>query len=290
MPGPYSGQTGLLAPLGRAAGARVVVTEHLPMVEPLWKRAMVKRLAIRSVDVAVTMSRANADLLVHRQGYRTSRVRVVENGVRSTFGAGIDAAAERARLGWEADSAALVFVGNLIPYKGLQLALRALSMVHGKPWRLVVVGDGPDEAGARVLATRLGLADRVRFLGRRAPDDVERIVAACDALVLPSSVEGMPYVILEAMACAKPVVSTRAYGIPEAVVDGESGLLVAPGNVDELAGALQAVIGDGALRVRLGRAGRARFEQRFTLDRHLAAMSSLYRELATGKLGAARNA
>ncbi len=283
MPGPYSGQTALLAPLARAAGARVIVTEHLPMVERLWKRALVKRLAIRSVDVAVTMSRANAELLVGKQGYARRRVRVIENGVPLRYGATVDAVRERASLGLEGDTVALVFVGNLIPHKGLQMTIRALSRVHGPSWRLFVMGDGPDESASRILATGLGVADRVSFLGRRAPEGVERVVAASDALVLPSSVEGMPYVILEAMACAKPVVSTHAFGIPEAVADGESGLLVEPGDVEGLSRALQALIKDAALRERLGRAGRVRFEERFTLERQLATMSALYREVATGR-------
>ncbi len=281
MPGPYSGQTALLAPLARAAGARVVVTEHLPMVERLWKRACVKRLAIGAVDVAVTMTRANAALLVGRQGYPRAKVRVVENGVPRAYGAGIDPAAERSRLGIEAGTVAFVFVGNLIPHKGLRTTIEALWKVRRGAWKLFVVGEGPDQAASHALALRLGLADRVSFLGARPAAEVERVVGACDALVLPSSVEGMPYVILEAMACAKPVVSTRAFGIPEAVVDDESGLLVEPGDVGALSHALERVAADAALRARLGRAARERFEARFTLERHVARMSALYRELAT---------
>lgn len=282
MPGPYTGQTALLAPIARVAGARVVVTEHLPMVDRLWKRAAVKGVAIRSVDLAVTMTKANAELLVRRQGYRPERVRVVENGVPFAYGTRPREGDDRSRLALEPDSVAILFIGNLIPHKGLQLAIEALSMGSLPSWRLLVVGTGPDEANAKLLAKRRGIGDRVTFLGRRDADEVERIVSACDALVLPSSMEGLPYVILEAMACGKPVVSTRAYGIPEAVVDGETGFLVDPGNVGELARALRSVIADRALRARLGRAGRVRFEEHFTLERQLAVMSSLYREVLAG--------
>jgi glycosyltransferase involved in cell wall biosynthesis len=140
-----------------------------------------------------------------------------------------------------------------------------------------------DEAVARLLAERHGVADRVVFMGRRGPEAVARIVGACDALVLPSEVEGLPYVILEAMALSKAVVATRVYGIPEAVHDGETGLLVAPGNVAELASALRTVIENSGLRERMGRAGRARFEESFTLERQLAEMATLYRALLHGK-------
>lgn len=285
MPGPYSGQTGLLAPIARLAGARVVVTEHLPMVARLWKRALVKRAAVRFVDAAVTMTRANADLLVSRQGYPRGRVRVVANGVPRGYGSTSDA---RAAWGLEPAVLGFVFVGTLLPHKGLQDALSALSSLMGHPWRLLVVGTGPEEGACRHLAARTGVADRVTFLGHRAPDEVERIVGACDALVLPSSVEGLPYVILEAMACAKPVVSTTAYGIPEAVVEGETGFLVAPGDVDALGRALQVLLRDSELRSRMGRAARTRFEERFTLERQLATMEDLYRELATGRPGQPR--
>lgn len=284
MPGPYSAQMGLLAPLARLAGARVVVTEHLPMVPYLWKRALVKRIAVGFVDAAVAITQANAELLVKRQGFPRRRVRVIENGVAASFGTRLREGNARAELGIEARDVAFAFVGNLIEHKGLRRVIEALSRVP-EPWSLVVVGTGPDADPAREVAARLGVSQRVVFLGRCSAEQVERAVAACDVLVLPSSVEGLPYVILEAMACAKPVVSSRVYGIPEAVIDGETGLLVAPDDVPALADALRTLAGDPALRDSLGRAGRARFEERFTLERQIRAMSSLYRELATGHAG-----
>ena len=284
MPGPYSAQMGLLAPLARLAGARVVVTEHLPMVPRLWKRDLVKRLAVGFVDAAVTMTRANAELMVNRQGFPRRRVRVVENGVRAAFGTREGDSNARADLGLEASTVAFVFVGNLIEHKGLRRVIEALSSL-ATGWRLVVVGSGPEAGAARALVSRLGVSARVVFLGQCSAEQVERVVAACDVLVLPSAVEGLPYVILEAMACAKPVVSSRVFGIPEAVVEGETGLLVSPDDVAGLAAALHTLAADSALRARMGRAGRVRFEERFTLERQLRVMSSLYRELLTGERG-----
>jgi glycosyltransferase involved in cell wall biosynthesis len=279
MPGPYNGQMGLLAPIARAAGARVVTTEHLPMVERLWKRALVKRVAIRFVDAAVTMTRANGDLLVSRQGFSRRRVRVVANGIPLRYGTA-PAPDGRREWGIEAHEVVVGFVGNLLPHKGLQQVIRALSSLQVHSWRLLVVGSGPDEGAACATAKRCGISERVVFLGQRAGEDVERIIGACDILALPSEVEGLPYVILEAMACGKPVVSTDVYGIPEAVVDGETGLLVHPGDDAALTHALHTLIKNGELRRRMGECGRARFEARFTLERQLSAMSSLYTELA----------
>ncbi|HEU4929309.1 MAG TPA: glycosyltransferase family 4 protein [Candidatus Krumholzibacteria bacterium] len=282
MPGPYSAQMGLLAPLARLAGARVVVTEHLPMVPRLWKRDVVKRIGVGFVDAAVTMTRANAELLVRRQGFPRRRVRVIENGVPASFGTRMGDSNARAELGIEAGVVAFVFVGNLIEHKGLRRVIEALSRLAAA-WRLVVAGAGPDADPARDLAARLGVTERVVFLGRCSSEHVERVMAAGDVLVLPSAVEGLPYVILEAMACGKPVVSSRVFGIPEAVMEGETGLLVAPDDVAGLAEALRMLAADPALRERMGRAGRDRFERHFTLERQIRAMSSLYRELVTGR-------
>lgn len=273
MPGPYSGQTGLLAPLARAAGARVVTTEHLPMVAPLWKRAAVKRLALRFVDVAVTMTRVNAALLVDRQGVRPDRVRVVANGVFEHFGAGTPVAREAGVV--------FAFVGNMIAHKGLSVTLEALSMLHSE-WRLVVAGEGPDESRCRDLAARLGVSSRVTFLGRQHAGEIESLLRRVHALVLPSEMEGLPYVILEAMASSLPVVASNVYGIPEAVVDGETGLLVPPRDAPALALALERIAGDAELRARMGVRARTRFENLFTLARQVETMSALYENLVNG--------
>ncbi len=282
MPGPYSGQTGLLVPLGRLCGARTVVTEHLPMVERLWKRAAVKRLAFRWLDLAVTMSHANAELLRVRQGVPETKIRVVYNGVEA--GATRPEARTEARMGLGVDAGTMLvwFVGNLIAHKGLCDLLEALSDVAGR-WHVVVAGDGTDRARAEAFAERAGVRERVTFLGRVAPERVSGMLAAGDVLALPSRMEGMPYCILEAMAASLPVVSTRVYGIPEAVIDGETGLLVEPGDRAGLARAFETLLADPGLRSRMGAAARARFESNFTIERHVAAMGAIYRELATGR-------
>jgi glycosyltransferase involved in cell wall biosynthesis len=284
MPGPYNGQNGLLVPIARASGARVLVTEHLPMVESLWKRAAVKRLAYRWLDLAVTVSCANAAFVRDRQGVAGHKIRVVYNGVEDPPRTGTRDAV-RARLGVAAEDVVVWFVGNLFPHKGLQETLQAVSMIRSASARLFVVGDGPERGPAEALARAKGLESRVVFLGRRTAAEVRGLLAAGDLLALPSRIEGMPYTILEAMAAALPVVSTAVYGIPEAVADGDTGLLVPPGDVDALADALESLVGDAPARRRMGDAARARYERMFTLERHVAEMSALYRELATGRRG-----
>jgi glycosyltransferase involved in cell wall biosynthesis len=143
-----------------------------------------------------------------------------------------------------------------------------------------VVGDGEGREEYEGLARSRGLDDRVAFLGEIPEPDVEKVLFGSDVLVLPSFIEGLPYVVIEAMACSLPVVASRVDGIPEAVPDGEAGLLVPPGDADALRDALSKTAGDGPLRARLGAEGRRRFERLFTLERQVAVMQSLYAGLS----------
>jgi glycosyltransferase involved in cell wall biosynthesis len=284
MPGPYDGQMGLVVPIARAAGARTVVTEHLPMVGRLWKRAGVKALAYRCLDAAVTMTRCNAEYLVNRQGVSRTRVHVVANGVGRDYGRrGRAGVVEREALGIEPGVVVVGYVGNILLHKGLYRVIQALSEVSAPPWHLLVVGDGPDEFRCQARVEEAGLSERASFLGARAPSEVEAILSACDVLALPSEIEGLPYTVLEAMACGLPVVAGRVYGLPEAVEDGVTGILVDPLRVDEIRAALEALLGDPLLRARMGRAARARFERDFTLEQQVARMERLYENLSRGR-------
>ncbi|MGH7408686.1 MAG: glycosyltransferase, partial [Candidatus Methylomirabilales bacterium] len=119
-------------------------------------------------------------------------------------------------------------------------------------------------------------ADRVRFLGWR--DDIPRIVAALSVFVLPSANEGMGRVLVEAMAAGVPVIGTRVGGIPSVIADGECGLLVEPGDVVGLSGAIGKLLADGLLAARMGAAGRRR-ALAYGVDAMVEKLDGLYREI-----------
>ena len=286
MPGPYDGQMGLVLPLAKAAGARTVVTEHLPMVRPAWKRAAVKRLALRSLDVAVTMTRANAGLLASRQGIPGERIQVVPNGVRRSFGTREQAGGEqRWALGLRDTHLVLIYVGNILIHKGLRRLIDAMSKsVHRDALRLLVVGTGPDEGACRQLAADRHLSEQITFLGWRDSPETENIMASADVLALPSQIEGMPYVLLEAMASRLPVIAGDVFGVGEVVEDGVTGLLVDPVRTDAIAGAIDRLADDADLRERMGHAARERFERDFTLEAQVRRMENLYEALLHGSV------
>lgn len=285
MPGPYDGQMGLLAPLARAAGcSAVVATEHLPRVEFLPKRALVKRLSSRWIDRVLTVCRSNLPFLIHRQRVPGEKAAVVYNGIPASYGANREEwrATTRRDLGLEDSTTGFVFVGSLIERKGVGLLIDALAALGGSPWRLFVVGSGEMRTSYENAVLERGLSGSVAFLGDVEERAVERILSAADCLVLPSFLEGMPYVILEAMACALPVLATRIDGIPEAVPDGEAALLVPPGDAAALGAAAARIAAEPELRASLGANGRRRFERFFTLEVHLERMESLYCDLIGG--------
>jgi glycosyltransferase involved in cell wall biosynthesis len=147
--------------------------------------------------------------------------------------------------------------------------------------RLLLIGDGEEAEALRRLAAAPSVAGRIRFAGATDDAILQAAYATADALVLPSLDRGEAFglVLLEAMRARVPVIASAipGSGIGEVVVDGESGLLVPPGDADALAAAIRS-IGDAALRRRLAIAGRERWENRFTLERAAQAWLALYSE------------
>ena len=150
---------------------------------------------------------------------------------------------------------------------------------QGLDFRLVLAGDGPTRPAIQRLVAEHGLYDVTSFTGSLELPDIAHLLAEAFAFCLPSAGEGMPGSVLEAMACQLPVVGTRVNGIEDLVVEGETGLLVAPAAPEALALALATLLQDPALARQLGEAGRRRAERRFGIDRMVAAKQDLYRSL-----------
>lgn len=172
----------------------------------------------------------------------------------------------------------ILCIGRLVPDKGQSVLLDALARMNGTQARLTLVGDGPSRADLERRTGQLGLSERVTFTGSVGQDQIPDLYADADVFCLPSFAEGIPVVLMEAMATGLPVVTTRIMGIPELVRDGESGVLVGPGRADVLAEALCALAGDAERRRAMGRAGRAHVEALFRIE---DAADGMYRRLET---------
>ena len=227
-------------------------------------------------DAIVAVSDATRRTLV-RQGYPANRTVTIYNGIE------VAAPAEPTRL---AEGPIVLEVARLAEVKGQRTLLSALPRLDATA---VFVGrdieaGGRYETELRDEARRLGVSDRAVFAGHR--EDVPALMAGCDVFCLPSAVEGMPLVVLEAMAQRRPVVATDVGGTPELVVDGQSGLLVPPGDVDALVQALAALLGDSDRAGRLGAAAGERVAERFSESAMTERVLGLYASVSAKRHGA----
>ncbi|MDH5527849.1 MAG: glycosyltransferase [Nitrospirota bacterium] len=232
------------------------------------------RLAYRVINPRfrsiIAVSDAVMDSL-REQGIPDSRIHRIHNGVDPVRFDGEKDSGLRVELGIETGEPVIVMVANLNPVKDHATALAAIDALHrsGCHPHLVVAGEGPLRERLKEKARQLGLEKWTHFIGRR--DDVSPVLKAGDLFLLCSHTEGLSNAVLEAMAARMPVVATRVGGNPEVVVDGETGFLVAAGDTEGIAGALEKLIHDPVLREKMGLAGWRRVVEEFSLDRMVRA-------------------
>lgn len=259
--------------LARALGKPVSVTARgtdlnlYPDRYPLVGR-MIKETA-RQVDASITVCAALREPLL-ALGAEPDKVHVMRNGVDLDLFCPGDRMAARSR--WKLNRPTLLSVGHLIERKGHDLVIEALHQLPGVD--LILVGEGPEMGRLRRLATRLGVGDRTHFAGvvehRHLPD----LYGAVDALVLASSREGWPNVLLESLASGTPVIATRNWGTPEIVSAPEAGLLVDERTSDAIAAAVRHL-----LKVPPDRAMTRRFAEGFSWDATTDAQLQLFSSL-----------
>lgn len=239
-----------------------------------------KRISFATADAVVANSRPVLDAAAGLPR-RRDKTRVIRNGVEVPAPAGpAEAAAARARLEIPADAFAIGVVANLNPVKGHAVVLEAMAEIaKRRPSAiLVLVGEGLLRTPLTAQAAALGITDRVRFAGRI--ESVPPLLPGFDAVVQASLGEGLPNSLLEAAAAARPIVATAVGGTPEIVLDGETGLLIPPGDPGALASAVERLIADPGFASRLGAAARERVAANFSMDRFVGEFADLYLELA----------
>ncbi len=261
----------------RALGLPVVLHLHAAQLHHFYRRLplplrALTRWAFSLATSVVVLGTASKRFVVEELGVAPGRVEILINGVPAPT------VARRAAPG---PVLKLLFVGNLSARKGVAELLQAMALPELAalpiPLALTLAGGG-DVAGYQAQADALGLGpERVRFAGWSDQADVARLMAEADMLVLPSYDEGLPLVILEALANGVAVVCTPVGEIPSVLSDAETALLVLPGDVAALGAALRKLALDAALRQRLERNGRALYAQHFSLARFFAGVARIHR-------------
>lgn len=240
----------------------------------VWVRRGLERATRGRSDRFVTVSEAIARALV-ADGVPAGRVVVAHNGVRVSDV--LADALEAAPAALPQGHPLVGCIARLEPVKGTDVFLRAAALVaaHRPDARFLVVGDGSQRASLETLASQLGLDGRVAFMGVLAP--ATPVLARLDVVVVPSRSEGLPMLVLEAMALERPVVASAVGGISEVVADGETGLLVPPDDPRSLAAAVLELLEDTGRAAAMGRAGLSRVIDHFSLDDQMRRYLAVFR-------------
>ena len=260
------------AMLGRRLGVPAIITARGTDVNLIAQYRMPRRLirwAASQAGAVVAVSQALKDKLVSL-GVERERIHVLRNGVDLELFHPEDRDALRAQLQLRVPT--LLSVGNLLGFKGHGIVIEALSLLP--EYELVIAGAGPDRAAFEALARQCGVSGRVRFVGSLGQQDLRRYYCAADALVLASSREGWPNVLLEAMACGTPVIATDVGGVPEIVTSTDAGAVVKERSVPALARAVRELFA----RPR-ERAATRRFAEQFGWDATTKGQLQLFRQV-----------
>ena len=261
----YAGLASLLS------GTPNVATAHSTNAHKHFGRAS------RIIAVSDAVARFLAD-----SGYPPEKIRTVYHGVQDYAGYAPSKDALRAEFDL-GDAPVLAMVARFQSAKGHDIAFRALARLKNRPWMLLLAG-GLETKWAeqmRSFAAQLGIESRIRFIGHR--DDVANVYACTDIILAPSRREALSLTLLEAASFGLPVAAADVGGISEVVDNGETGLLVPPDDDAELAKAIQSLLDDSDLRIRMGKAARRCYEARFSVESMVDATFSVYEELANGR-------
>jgi len=259
-------EKGIMCVLSRIWGARVVLTLRSEITACHGAKRWFLRWALNSADVVICQSLEAGASLRELFPSAARRIRVVPNWIdTSQYELVWNERSARARDGREI---VFLYMGWLIRAKGVEDLLEAAARLaaRGAPFHLVICGGGPLRDALNHTCLRLGLTDRVEFRGWVYNEEKPAELMAADVIVLPSYSEGLPNSLLEGMACGLAVISTPVGGIPSLVTPSEGGLLVAPGDLEGLADAMETLAMDRPLAQAMGRRGRAHVVANFDID------------------------
>lgn len=253
-------------------GATGPISEFVQLRNGLWGELLLK-IIVRSDRVITLCTQSKAEAL--SAGFSDFQIVQIPNGVDADHfkPAAIEKRTENR----------IIFIGRLDQWKGVGFLIQAFKtlLADGIPAHLDILGDGPDRNKLQQQAADLGLQDVISFHG--AVHGVAPYLQQASLFVLPSLSEGMPNVVLEAMACGLPVIASRVGGIVDIVADGENGILVEAQRADQLCEAMKQVIINKELAQQLGMAARKTIEERFSLPVIVNRYSDLYQELIASR-------
>jgi len=278
--------------VGRLVGTPVIIGSELTIGQAGRLGRLVTKLTNPLTDAVEVNSETGGKAIVADLGVQPEKIEVVLPGLDlEAFGGSKGRTGVRGELGLETNQHLVLYTGRLRPVKGVDYGIKAFAqaLAEQPDMHMALAGEGEQRQQLENLTVELGISEKVSFLGVR--NDLASVLAAADSVLIPSLTEGFPRVAIEAMASSKPVVATRVGGTPEAIIDGETGILVPPKDIDAMASAITRVVTDPDLQSRLGSSARQRTEQHYSAASYVARLDEMYQRWAnTAKASAARMA
>lgn len=266
--------------VGRLAGVPTIVGSERTIGQArLWGR-LATRLTNPLTDAVEVNSEIGGKAVETDLGVPHHKVEVVRSGLDLAAFTGSAKRTEiRAELNLNNNQHLVLYVGRLRPVKGVEYGIRAFASAQAQHHNMhaALAGEGEQLTFLQNLVDELGISKHVTFLGVR--NDLPDLLSAADSLLLPSLNEGFPRTAIEAMAAGKPIIATSVGGTPEAIRDGETGILVPSKDVEAMTTALLTLVRNSVLQRSLGRAGRQRAEQNYSVENYVARLDGLYRQL-----------
>jgi len=267
--------------IGRLVGVPVIIGSERTIGQARKWGRLATRLTNPLTDAVEVNSEIGGRAIERDLGVPSEKIELVRSGLDlSVFSSANRRDELRSEFGVTADQHLIVYMGRLRTVKGVEFGIRAFATALEQlpNIRMVLAGEGDQRNFLGSLVSELGISEQVEFLGVR--NDVPELLGAADSVLMPSLTEGFPRTAIEAMAAGKPVIATNVGGTPEAVIDGETGILVPARDSDALSAAIVRLVGDTDLQARLAQAGRKRAEKNYSVDRYVSRLDELYRRFS----------
>jgi len=235
---------------------------------------ILKRSTLSLADKIVAINRSEVKRLISYWRIPSEKVVYIPNGVDTTLFRPLNSVGKSDNV--------ILYVGNIVKDKGIDVLWKAYFRCKKrlKDLKLIIVGEGPLRRNLEKIVKLMGLSNSIKFLGRVAHEELVKIYNVASVMVLPSRKEGLPLVLLEAMACETPVITTATEGAMDIVSHGIDGYLVPIGNVDKLADAIYTIISNPELREQMGKNARKKVERKFSWDIVKRLLKKVYTSLA----------
>ncbi len=267
--------------VGRLVGVPTIIGSELTIGQAKFFGRLATKLTNPLTDAVEVNSETGGIAIAADLGVPSEKIEVVLPGLDLEAFSDVENRFEiRTELGIESNNHLVLYVGRLRPVKGGEYGIKSFAKAVGAQpeLRMALVGEGEQRNYLEKLVSDLGMNEKITFLGAR--NDLPDVLSAADSVLMPSLTEGFPRVAIEAMAASKPVIATRVGGTPEAIIDGETGILVESKDVAGMAAAIIRIASDPELQFRLGAAARVRTENHYSAPSYVTRLDEMYQRWA----------